>query len=274
MSFSNFTGALRAYPCNIPPYVIPEHIRVPEYFKTAGCLAGQALDIAKRMMQPGVRTEDIDLAIYNFIIEQNAFPSPINYYGFPKASCISVNEVVCHGIPDGLVLCDGDVVNVDVTVYFCGMHGDFNQTFVVGDVSIAAAKTLCCAYAALKRALEVCRPGTPFKEIGRTIESTCREFGCSIVREYTGHGCGELFHSKPYVRHYCVESDKSVMEKGQVFTIEPMVNAGTAKVARWPDQWTVVTKDGKVSAAFERTLAITDNGYKILSSYDEQDDSP
>lgn len=234
------------------------------------CILGRkALDLAASMMKPGVTGEEVDDALHEFIVSNGAYPSPLNYRQFPKSVCVSVNEVVCHGIPDARPFEEGDIVNVDVTVYHKGYHADLNETYYIGDVSNVDADTrrlVQGAYDCLVEAIKICKPGTMYREVGNVISKVAAERGLSVVRTYCGHGVGKLFHCAPNVPHY--EKNKAVgkMKAGHVFTIEPMINAGNWQDSTWPDNWTAVTVDGKRSAQFEHTLIVTDKGVEILTA--------
>lgn len=228
-------------------------------------IARQALDLGHLMVGVGVTPEDINSAVHAFIVGKGAYPSPLNYYGFPKSLCSSVNEVICHGIPDKRPLADGDIVNLDITVFFKGFHSDLNETFVVGQVDAQSARLVQCAHQALLEAIQLVRPGVLYRKIGNKIGEVVDRFGFSIVRTYCGHGVGQVFHSAPNVSHYPHNKDSGVMQEGHVFTIEPMINAGDWKDQLWPDGWTAATRDGKRSAQFEHTLLVTSEGVEVLT---------
>lgn len=233
--------------------------------REACTLGRKALDLAHRFAKIGVTTEEIDYIVYTFIVSNGGYPSPLKYYGFPRACCTSVNEVVCHGIPDSRPLRDGDIVNVDITVYYQRMHGDLNETFLVGEVSEAAKKLVRATYEALKMVIPLCKPNQKYDIIGKTIQPHLNKQGYSVVQEYTGHGIGDVFHTKPYVAHTTHGSGSEVMHEGHVFTIEPMVNEGKKTITHWPDDWTAVTSDGSLSAQFEHQLLITADGCEVLT---------
>lgn len=295
--FPNFkyTGQLRAsYPLT-PKRYVPEDIPKPDWaanglpiaeqrndrlnkiavynkdaikkIRKACMLAREVLDIAAAAVKPGVVTDELDEIVHNATIERKAYPSPLNYYNFPKSVCISVNEVVCHGIPDKTVLKEGDIVNLDVSLYYQGYHADLNETYYVGEnVSKAAINTVETARECLKAAIKQCKPGATFQELGDYIEKHATANKCSVVRTYCGHGVGEYFHCAPNIPHYAKNKTPGVMKPGMVFTIEPMINEGTWKDISWPDDWTAVTQDGKLSAQFEHTLLVTENGVEILTA--------
>ncbi|KDO85764.1 hypothetical protein CISIN_1g0158381mg, partial [Citrus sinensis] len=192
------------------------------------------------------------------------YPSPLNYHFFPKSCCTSVNEVICHGIPDSRKLEDGDIVNIDVTVYYKGVHGDLNETYFVGNADEASRQLVQCTYECLEKAISIVKPGVRFREIGEVINRHATMSGFSVVKSYCGHGIGELFHCAPNIPHYSRNKAVGVMKVGQTFTIEPMINAGVWRDRMWPDGWTAVTADGKRSAQFEHTLLVSAHTYYIF----------
>ncbi|CEM35075.1 unnamed protein product [Vitrella brassicaformis CCMP3155] len=241
------------------PQKSPEEI---EGMRRAGRIAREVLDIAGRAVQPGVTTDEIDALVHEAAIERNAYPSPLGYRGFPKSVCTSANEVICHGIPDSTVLCEGDIVNVDVTTYFEGFHGDCSETFLVGSpdgVDEEGRRLVKVTYDAWQEAIKLCKPGTPYKNIGKTIYEYVRSYGYDSTPGFCGHGIGRMFHDQPEI-HHVPNSVRGEMRPGHTFTIEPMINEGSGEYITWPDQWTVTTKDGKRSAQFEHTILITDDG--------------
>ena len=217
------------------------------------------------MVKPGVTTEEIDKAIHEFLISQDAYPSPLNYYNFPRSCCTSVNEIICHGIPDTRPLEEGDIINIDVSVFKDGFHGDLNETFYVGEVSKSSQLLVKTTYEALMKAIEYCKPDAMYREIGNIISDVVEPQGFSVVRSYTGHGIGSMFHCAPQVPHYRNNKSVGFMKPGHVFTIEPMVNQGTWKDFTWKDQWTSSTDDGQRSAQFEHTILITETGCEVLT---------
>ena len=223
------------------------------------------LDEAGKAIAPGVTGDKIDEVVHNACMERECYPSPLNYYGFPKSCCVSVNEVVCHGIPDFRPFEEGDIVNVDVTVYHRGLHADLNETFFVGKVDDKGRELVDCAYQALYKAIRACKPGMRYRDIGGIIEEYCDARGFAVVRTYTGHGIGTLFHCVPNVPHYDGNRAVGVMQPGHVFTIEPMINEHGHDDVLWPDDWTAVTVDGGRSAQFEETLLVTETGVEILT---------
>jgi methionyl aminopeptidase len=233
--------------------------------RVAGRIAAAALDEVGRHVAPGVTTDELDRVGHEFLLDHGAYPSTLGYRGFPKSLCTSVNEVVCHGIPDSTELVDGDIVNIDITAYIGGVHGDTDATYLVGEVAEEDRLLVERTREALTRAIKAVRPGRPISVIGRVIESYARRFDYGVVRDFTGHGIGTAFHSGLVVPHYDDPAYSTVMEAGMTFTIEPMLNLGTHEWEMWDDGWTVVTKDRRRSAQFEHTLLVTDSGAEILT---------
>lgn len=229
-------------------------------------LAREVLNEGAAAVAVGVPTDEIDRIVHEAAIERETYPSPLGYYGFPKSVCTSVNEVICHGIPDSRPLVDGDLCNIDVTVYHRGFHGDLNETLLVGNVSDADVALVQNAHQCLQSAIDIVRPGTKFRELGSVIQKTASAANFSVVRSFCGHGIHRLFHTAPNVPHYANNKAMGVMKPGMVFTIEPMINAGVWQDERWPDDWTAVTRDGKRSAQFEQTMVVTDNGVEVLTA--------
>ncbi len=237
-----------------------------ERMRVAGRIAAQALAMCGEMVRPGVTTDEIDRAGHEFLLDHGAYPSTLGYRGYPKSLCTSVNEVICHGIPDDRELQDGDICNIDVTAYVGGVHGDNNATFLCGDVAEETRLLVERTREALARGIRAARPGREINVIGRVIESYARRFGYGVVRDFTGHGVGEAFHSGLVIPHYdAAPAYDTVIEPGMTFTIEPMLNLGTPDWVEWDDDWTVLTADGRPSAQFEHTLLITDDGAEILT---------
>ncbi|CAI4047865.1 hypothetical protein SUVZ_12G2800 [Saccharomyces uvarum] len=232
------------------------------------CIFGrEVLDAAAAHVRPGITTDELDEIVHNETIKRGAYPSPLNYYNFPKSLCTSVNEVICHGVPDKTVLKEGDIVNLDVSLYYQGFHADLNETYYVGEnISKEALNTTETSRECLKLAIKMCKPGTTFQELGDYIEKHATENKCTVVRTYCGHGVGEFFHCSPNIPHYAKNRTPGVMKPGMVFTIEPMINEGTWKDKTWPDDWTSTTQDGKLSAQFEHTLLVTEHGVEILTA--------
>jgi methionyl aminopeptidase len=236
-----------------------------ERMRVAGRIAAEALAEVGRHVAPGVSTDTLDRIGHEFLVGNGAYPSTLGYRGFPKSLCTSVNEVVCHGIPDSRELVEGDIVNVDITAFIGGVHGDTDATFLVGDVDEESRLLVERTHEAMMRGIKAVAPGRPISVIGRVIESYARRFGYGVVRDFTGHGIGTAFHSGLVVPHYDEPSYDTVMEPGMTFTIEPMLNLGTPDWDMWDDGWTVVTKDRKRSAQFEHTILVTDSGAEILT---------
>jgi methionyl aminopeptidase len=233
--------------------------------RVAGRVAAQALAEVGRHVAPGVTTDELDRIGHDFLVAHGAYPSTLGYKGFPKSLCTSVNEVVCHGIPDDTALREGDIVNIDITAYLDGVHGDTDATFLVGEVAQEDRLLVERTREALDRAIRAVRPGRPINVIGRVIESYARRFGYGVVRDFTGHGIGTAFHSGLVIPHFDDPRATTVMEAGMTFTIEPMLNLGTHEWEMWDDGWTVVTKDRRKSAQFEHTILVTDDGAEILT---------
>ncbi|ASW54059.1 type I methionyl aminopeptidase [Plantactinospora sp. KBS50] len=244
------------------------HVQTPgtiEKMRVASRLAAQATRLAGEHCKPGVTTDEIDRVVHEFLVDNGAYPSTLGYRGFPKSCCTSLNEVICHGIPDSTVLMDGDIINVDVTAYLDGVHGDTDATFCVGEVSEEARLLVERTHEAMMRGIRAIRPGRQINVIGRVIESYARRFGYAVVRDFTGHGIGESFHSGLYIPHYDNPRSSEIIEPGMTFTIEPMICLGTYEYDVWDDGWTVVTKDRKWTAQFEHTIVVTDDGAEILT---------
>jgi methionyl aminopeptidase len=236
-----------------------------ERMRVAGRLAAQAMNAVAEHIAPGVTTDELDRIGHEFLSDHGAYPSTLGYRGFPKSLCTSINEVVCHGIPDSTVLQDGDIVNIDITAFIGGVHGDTDATYLVGDVDEESRLLVERTQESLNRAIRAVRPGRPINVIGRVIESYARRFGYGVVRDFTGHGIGTAFHSGLVVPHYDDPDHDTIMQPGMTFTIEPMLNLGTHAWDMWDDGWTVVTKDRQRSAQFEHTLLVTDAGAEILT---------
>ena len=238
---------------------------VIERMRRTGQAAAEVLYKTAAAVAPGVTTEELDVIAHDLIVAAGAYPSPLNYNGFPKAICTSVNEVICHGIPDNRRLVDGDIVNLDVTLYREGVHGDTNATFFVGQPSDATRRLVEVTEECLERGIAAVRPGRPLSDIGRAIEdhATAHRFG--VVRTFVGHGIGEQFHTELQVPHYYTPQARTVMEPGMVFTIEPMITQGSPREVVWDDGWTAVTEDRKLSAQFEHTVLVTTGGAEILT---------
>lgn len=233
--------------------------------RVAGRIAAQALEEVSRHVAPGVSTDDLDRVGHEFLCDHGAYPSTLGYRGFPKSLCTSVNEIICHGIPDTTVLRDGDIVNVDITAYVNGVHGDTDATYLVGDVDEETGLLVERTREAMHRGIRAVAPGRQINVIGRVIESYARRFGYGVVREFTGHGIGTAFHSGLVVPHFDDSRADLVMQPGMTFTVEPMLNLGSPEWEMWDDGWTVVTRDRRRSAQFEHTLLVTDTGAEILT---------
>jgi methionyl aminopeptidase len=267
---------------------VPAHIVRPEYvdrphpapftgsevkdedtiarMRVAGRLAAQARELVGAAIAPGITTDELDRIGHEFLCDHGAYPSTLGYRGFPKSLCTSVNEVICHGIPDSRVIQDGDIVNVDVTAYLGGVHGDTNATFLAGDVDEESRLLVERTRESLDRAIRAVKPGRTISAIGRVIESYARRFGYGVVRDFTGHGIGTHFHSGLVIPHYDEPRYDQTILPGMTFTIEPMLNLGTHEWTMWPDNWTVVTADLRRSAQFEHTLLVTEDGAEILTN--------
>jgi len=236
-----------------------------EKMRVAGRLAAQARELVGSHVAPGITTDELDRIGHEFLCDHGAYPSTLGYRGFPKSLCSSVNEVVCHGIPDDRRVEDGDLVNIDITAYLDGVHGDTNATFFAGDVDEESRLLVERTKEALDRGIKAVRPGRKVNVIGRVIESYARRFGYVVVRDFTGHGIGSAFHSGLVIPHYDEPRFDDVMEVGMTFTIEPMLNLGTHEWEMWDDDWTVVTLDARRSAQFEHTLLVTPAGAEVLT---------
>ncbi|MEV0765887.1 type I methionyl aminopeptidase [Nocardia sp. NPDC050435] len=236
-----------------------------EKMRVAGKIAAQALAEAGKAVAPGVTTDELDRIAHEYMCDHGAYPSTLGYKGFPKSCCTSLNEVICHGIPDSTVIEDGDIVNIDVTAYIDGVHGDTNRTYLAGDVDEEVRLLVERTEEATTRAIKAVRPGRALNVIGRVIESYANRFGYGVVRDFTGHGVGPTFHSGLVILHYDQPAVDSIIEEGMTFTIEPMINLGGIEYDIWDDGWTVVTKDRKWTAQFEHTLVVTATGAEILT---------
>lgn len=242
--------------------------------REAGQLAAEVLEMIGEHVKPGVTTEEIDRICHDHIVNvQQAIPACLGYHGFPKSVCTSVNHVVCHGIPsEKKVLKDGDIINIDVTVIKDGWHGDTSKMFFVGNPSVLAKRLVETTRECMMAGIRMVKPGVKLGDIGATIQKMAEAERFSVVREYCGHGIGEGFHEEPQVLHYGKPDTGLVLESGMVFTIEPMINAGKATNKLLPDGWTVVTKDRRLSAQWEHTIAVTDDGYEVLTARREETD--
>ncbi|XP_064457924.1 methionine aminopeptidase 1-like isoform X2 [Ornithodoros turicata] len=298
-----FSGKLRPYPLS-PKREVPDHIMRPDYadhpegyplseqavkgsthikvlddeeiegVRLASKLAREVLDVALGAADIGVTTDEIDRLVHEASVERECYPSPLNYYKFPKSCCTSVNEVICHGIPDMRPLEDGDLLNVDITVYHRGFHGDLNETIFVGNVDPQAQKLVQVTHECLSKAIAAVIPGMRYREIGGIIQKHAQSHGFSVVRSYCGHGIHRLFHTAPSVPHYAKNKAIGIMKPGHCFTIEPMISEGSWHDDVWPDNWTAVTRDGRRSAQFEQTLLVTETGCDILTRRREKNGQP
>ncbi len=242
-----------------------------EGMRIAGKLASEVLEMIGEYVQPGITTEELDRICHEYIVDkQQAIPACLNYRGFPKSVCTSVNHVVCHGIPGPKKLKKGDVINIDVTVIKDGFHGDTSKMFHVGETSILAKRISQAAYDSMWLGIKLVKPGTRLGDIGSVIQQHAEKLGYSVVREYCGHGIGREFHEDPQVLHYGRAGTGIALKAGMTFTIEPMINAGRKEVKLLPDGWTVVTKDHKLSAQWEHTILVTENGYEVLTLRNEE----
>lgn len=239
-----------------------------EMIKKAGRVALDTLDLVEQEIRPGMTTGDINTLVHEFTIKKGATPAPLNYRGFPKSVCVSVNEVICHGIPGERVLNEGDIVNVDVTPVLEGYYADASKTFFVGMPGEDARKIVRVARESLRRGISMVRPGNAIGDIGWAIQRYAEAEGCSVVREYVGHGLGLEFHEPPQVPHYGRKGEGVVLAPGMVFTIEPMINLGKRQLNVLDDDWTAVTADGSLSAQFEQTVLVTEHGFESMTPFD------
>jgi methionyl aminopeptidase len=233
--------------------------------RAAGRLAAEVLDMITPHVAAGISTEELDRICHDFIIANNATPAPLNYKGFPKSTCISLNHVVCHGIPGAKTLRNGDILNIDVTVILNGWHGDTSRMFYVGTPSVKAQRLCDVTYECLMRGIEVARPGNTLGDIGHAIQSFAESERFSVVRDFTGHGLGQTFHCAPTVLHYGTPGSGMELRPGMIFTIEPMINAGRAETKILGDGWTAVTRDKSLSAQFEHSIGITEDAPEIFT---------
>jgi methionyl aminopeptidase len=240
----------------------PDRVR---RMRTACHAAAEVLAEVGRAVAPGVTTDHLDEAAHQAYLDRGGYPSTLNYHGYPRSLCTSVNEVICHGIPDDRALEDGDIVNLDVTIFLEGMHGDCSATFLVGDVDDESSRLVAVTEECLERGIEAVRPGRPISDIGRAIEAHATEHGFGVVRAFVGHGVGETFHCDPHVPHYYEAAARTVMRPGMFFTIEPMITMGTWRHVMWDDGWTATTADLSRTAQFEHTLMVTDSGADVLT---------
>ncbi len=243
-----------------------------EKMRVAGRLAAEVLHMIRPHVQAGVTTDELNTLCHRYIIEQQqAIPAPLNYLGFPKSICTSINHQVCHGIPSDKCLKNGDILNIDVTVIKDGYHGDTSKMFFIGEPSILARRLTQISYECMRIGIEMVRPGIKLGDIGYAIQRHAESNRFSVVREYCGHGIGQRFHEEPQVLHYGTPNTGVVLEPGMTFTIEPMINAGRREVKLLPDKWTVITKDRSLSAQWEHTILVTDSGFEVLTKRAEDD---
>jgi methionyl aminopeptidase len=272
-----------------PRLTVPAHIQRPPYADTgvvnrwqedrvkspeiiermrrAGAVAAEVLRLAGDMVRPGITTDEIDVYVHQLCIDRDAYPSPLNYNGYPKSVCTSVNEVICHGIPDSRVLQDGDIINLDVTTYIGGVHGDTNATFFVGDVDPVSRQLVHVTEECMWHGIEAIVPGRPLSDIGRAIEAHAKQHRLGVVKAFIGHGIGEQFHTDVQVLHYYDPRSSMIMRPGMTFTVEPMITLGTWQHKMvFDDDWTAITADGKRTAQFEHTCLVTDDGVQVLTA--------
>src|SRR6056300_1705076 len=273
-----------------PMRSVPDHIERPSYADTgvverwdepvvksddviermrhAGRVAAEVLRLSGEFLRPGITTDEVDEFTHNLFIERGAYPSTLNYHGYPKSLCSSANEVICHGIPDSRVIRDGDLMNLDVTGFIGGVHGDTNATFLIGEVSEENRRLVRVTEECTWLGIEAVRPGRPLSDIGRAIEDHAKAHNYGVVRAFIGHGIGEQFHTDIQVLHYYDSRATTVMRPGMVFTIEPMITLGSWQHRMWDDGWTAVTSDGRWTAQFEHTILVTDDGAEVLTGGD------
>ena len=278
----------RVLPGEISPMrTVPEHIARPPYADTgevdrwdeplvkspeiiermrvAGRIPAEVLRLSGEFLRPGITTDEVDAYTHQLFIERGAYPSTLNYHGYPKSLCTSANEVICHGIPDSRVIRDGDIMNLDVTGFIGGVHGDTNATFLIGDVDPASRELVRVTEECTWKGIEAVRPGRPVSDIGRAIEDHAKAHRYGVVKAFIGHGIGEQFHTDMQILHYYDSRATTVMRPGMVFTIEPMITLGDWRHRMWDDGWTAVTADGRRTAQFEHTILVTDDGFDVLT---------
>ena len=245
-----------------------------EQIKIAGSLAAKTLDEVTSYIKPGVTTIKLDKICYEFIKDNGGYSAPLFYRGFPKSSCVSINNVVCHGIPTEKYLKEGDIVNIDVTAIVNGWHGDTSRMFYVGDVSVKCKNLISTTYSAMMKSISIIKNGAHLGDIGETIQIYVEKKGFSVVRDFCGHGIGKVFHEAPNVLHYGKKGDGIKLETGMIFTVEPMINEGIYNTKLLNDGWTAVTKDKSLSAQFEHTVGVTDNGFEIFTKSKKNYEKP
>ena len=272
-----------------PIRTVPAHIERPEYvwkdevqenvgepwiqsaeviekLRDTSRIAAEALREAGAAVAPGITTDELDRIAHEYMLDHGAYPSTLGYRQYPKSTCISLNEIICHGIPDSTVVEEGDIVNIDVTAFKNGVHGDTNAMFIAGEASEEHALLVERTEQAMWRGIKAVKPGREINVIGRVIESYAKRFGYNVVRDFTGHGVGPTFHNGLVILHHDNQRDHTILEPGMTLTIEPMINLGTLEYDMWDDDWTVQTKDKKWSAQFEHTLVVTDDGCEVLTA--------
>ncbi|KAJ3038212.1 Methionine aminopeptidase 1 [Rhizophlyctis rosea] len=237
-----------------------------EHMRVSCRLAREVIEEGAKLIKPGTTLDEIDRVVHDATVERNSYPSPLNYHTFPKSCCTSVNEVICHGIPDQYELQDGDICNLDVSLFHNGFHSDLNETYLVGNVDEKGRKLVDVTRECLWKAIDMVKPGVLYRDLGAVIQQHAESNGFSVVRQYCGHGINRLFHPSPSIPHYRKNKAVGVMKAGHAFTIEPMINEGVYEGVHWPDNWTCVTKDGKRSAQFEETLLVTETGVEVLTA--------
>ena len=245
-----------------------------EQIRIAGSLAAKTLDEVTPYVKPGITTEKLDKICYEFIRDNGGYSAPLFYRGFPKSSCSSVNHVVCHGIPSEKYLKEGDIVNIDVTAIVNGWHGDTSRMFFVGDVSVKCKNLISATYNSMMEAISIIKKGIYLGDIGETIQTYVEKKGFSVVKDFCGHGIGKTFHEPPNVLHYGKKGDGIKLQSGMIFTVEPMINEGTYNTKLLKDGWTAVTKDKSLSAQFEHTVGVTDDGFEIFTKSKKKYDQP
>ncbi len=267
---------------SVPDYIVPTDyyrtgkpvrfdepaVKSPEIIermRVACRIAAEVLEVTGAAVAPGVTTDDLDRVAHQAYVDRGAYPSTLNYHGYPKSICTSVNEVICHGIPDDRPLLDGDIVNIDVTAYIDGVHGDCNATFLVGEVDEESRRLVEVTRECRDLGIAAVGPGLPLSVIGRAIQGHAEKHGYGVVRTFVGHGIGQQFHLSPNVPHYYTESASMMMRPGMTFTIEPMITLGSWRERMWDNGWTAVTTDGRRTAQFEHTLVVTDDGAEVLT---------
>ena len=248
-----------------PSGVAPSDDTTIEAMRLAGSAARRVLSAVAAEIAPGVTSDHLDEVCHEACIAEGGYPSPLNYNGFPKSLCTSANEVICHGIPDDRQLRDGDIVNCDVTIYVGGVHGDHSETFLVGDVDAASQRLVAVTRESMYHGIAAVRPGARVCDIGRAIQARAEAEGYGVVREFVGHGIGQIFHRLPNIPHYFDPAARTELVKGMTFTVEPMITAGTPRAQLWPDGWTAMTTDRSRTAQFEHTVVVTDDGAELLT---------